>query len=41
MAGSDEVENAQVAAAADAVGDLQKDLLKFAFEKDKETQVTI
>ena len=39
MAGSDEVENAQVAGAVDAVGDLQKDLLKFVFEEDTEKQV--
>ena len=39
MAGADEVENAQVAGAVDAVGDLQKDLLKFVFEEDTEKQV--
>lgn len=40
LAGSDEVENAQVAAAVDTVGDLQKELLKYAFEEDKDKQVS-
>lgn len=39
MAGSDEVENAQVAAAVDAVVGLQTELLKLVFEQDKEKQV--
>ena len=39
MAGSDEVENAQVAAAVDAVGGLQMELMKCVYEQDKEKQV--
>ena len=39
MAGSDEVENAQVAAAVDAVMGLQMELMKCVFEGDQEKRV--
>ena len=39
LAGSDDVENAQIAAAVDAVGDVVKEIAKVVFEKDEERKV--
>ena len=39
LAGSNDVENAQIASAVDAVGDVVKEVAKIMFEKDEERKV--
>lgn len=39
LAGSDDVENAQIAAVVDAIGDVLREVFKFVFEKDEEKKV--
>ena len=39
LAGSTNVENAQIASAVDAVGDVAREVGKFVFEKDEERKV--
>ena len=41
MAGSDDVENAQIAAAVDSVDGILTEVVKFFFEKDEEKKVII